>query len=453
MNIFRKAHFSQHTLVNTPNMKNLFFALIFTLLAIVQAGAQTQEANPELKALVTKALAYYPTFIELDANRQNSNLRVDIARAQYRPTVTANGSVRYVDPVGEVYFGEPGNQQKLSFQPKDNYDVSVGASGIIFDFGKTKSQIDKALLEAQLGSVNTANFANTLAYQIAQLYYGIIYSKRAIAVQNAQVQALESNRSTIEVKVKSGDALELDLLNASVALQNARNRLTDLEAQLEKQRTLLNMYTGDDGAGIVNNAFDYSGISTDLNAMATNAQNANTDLQLANQKILIANQEIAVMRHQFYPSLTYNTGLGFRNGYQPDIRQFRFNYFIGVGLSYPIYVGGRDRKQLHIAELSLIGARATLGAAQQNVTSELGQALADVKAGQRKLDNATVVIHQAEEALKIAQGRFKNGVATNYDVLTAQANLEQAQLAEIQYQYQLCLAKMQLSKLQGVKFW
>ncbi|MBP9709387.1 MAG: TolC family protein [Oligoflexales bacterium] len=215
--------------------KSVFIILFYTLIANVTV-AQTPPSNAELTTLVNQAFTNYPRLREQEIAVENASLRVDIVRGQYLPTVSADGSIRYIDPVAEASFGAPGQEQILRFQPKDNYNAQIGANGLIFDFGKTKAQVDKALAEAKLSQDNLAQFRGMIAYQVAQIYYGILFSKKSIEVQQSQIGALEDNRQQVEIRVKNGDALELDLLNANVALENARNRLTDLQAQLEKQQ-------------------------------------------------------------------------------------------------------------------------------------------------------------------------------------------------------------------------
>lgn len=409
--------------------------------------AQQTEINPELVALVNKAIAYYPKFRELEASSQMAATRVEMVRGQYLPVVTANGSFRYQTPIAEAKFQTPGGEQVIQFQPHDNYDFNVGASGPIFDFGRTKAQIQKAIAEAELSKNSVETAIHAVAYQIAQLYYGILFTQKSLTVQQGQIDAQQANINLINAKLKNGDALELDLLNAQVALANIQNRRTDLEAQLEKQKALVTMLTGEE-------APVFTGQMIELMPENGGADlSSNRDLAFANGKIDIAEKEITVYRKSLLPSLNYNGGLGFRNGYQPDIHEMRFNWAAGVGVSYPLYVGGRDKKQILISKFNLDAAKAAAASTLETIRSEMAQSQADAKANRTKLTNTRSTISQAQTALKLARTRFENGVATNVDVLTAQTNLEQAQLAELQAQYQLSLSVLNMKKLQGEKFW
>ena len=421
-------------------MKKLLFSLLIFAAPALLAG---QNTNPELAAHLQKAFEHYPRLVEAQIGVQSAAVRTDIQRAGYRPTVSSQASFQYLDPVAEAEFGAG----KFQFQPKDNYNLGLTGSGLLFDFGKTKAQIDKAVAEAGLAQDNQEALKNALAYQVAQLFYSIVFTRKQMSVQTGQLQSLRANEMLTKSKLDNGDALELDYLNAQVARANAENRIADLEATLEKQMALMSMLTGETTTTVTTETFDFQ------KAEVENAANQNPDLAVAQSRILIAEKEIQVNRKFLRPSINYNTGVGFRNGYQPDIAEFRFNWTVGAGISYPIYVGGRDKKQLKLSELNLLAARSQAQGISETISADLLQAAADQRAAQAKLKTARTIVAQATAALEIAQSRFKNGVATNVDVITAQSNLEQAQLTAISAEYQQCLAGLQTARLKGVHIW
>lgn len=426
-------------------MKKIFL-FSFLVFASIISKAQVA-ANPELVALVQKAFDYYPRFRELEAATQSAAVRVDMARGERLPVVNSQASYQYVAPVAEVAFGTPGQEEKFKFQPNNNFNVGLNASGLILDFGKTKAQIEKAIAEAEVSKGSLEAQRQAIAYQLAQVYYGLVFLEKSVNVQASQLKSLESNLAQVNSKYKLGDALELDLLNAKVALANAQNRNTDLLANIEKQQALIAMLTGETNYKTNSQSFDFQ----DINASASTT--GNLELAIAQAKIAIAEKEISLNRKYLRPSLHYNGGLGFRNGYVPDINEMRFNWAAGVGLNYPLYVGGRDKEQLQLSKLGLTAAKAAAEGVSNNLTSEISQSEAEAKANRIKLDNTKSILQQAETALHLAEVRFANGVASNTDVLTAQSNLEQVQLQSIQYEYQLCLAGLNLQKLEGKKFW
>jgi outer membrane protein TolC len=62
-------------------------------------------------------------------------------------------------------------------------------------------------------------------------------------------------------------------------------------------------------------------------------------------------------------------------------------------------------------------------------------------------------VTQAQYALKLANVRYQNGVLTNIEIEAAQTALQDAQFTQLQYQYLMALAKLEMNRLSGVRFW
>ena len=84
---------------------------------------------------------------------------------------------------------------------------------------------------------------------------------------------------------------------------------------------------------------------------------------------------------------------------------------------------------------------------------DIQQALIDIQSNQERINNTKGQIEQAQTAEALAASRFKNGVGTNLEITNAATNLARAQFSRLQYEYQLCLAKTELVKLLGYKYW
>jgi len=88
-----------------------------------------------------------------------------------------------------------------------------------------------------------------------------------------------------------------------------------------------------------------------------------------------------------------------------------------------------------------------------NYRKDIEQALTDLSSNLERIKNTQGQIEEAQYANALAENRFKNGVGTNLELTNASTNLQRAQLTKLQYQYQLCLAKVELARLLGYKYW
>ena len=71
----------------------------------------------------------------------------------------------------------------------------------------------------------------------------------------------------------------------------------------------------------------------------------------------------------------------------------------------------------------------------------------------QKKELAAQNILQAEYTVKLAKVRLENGVSTPLEIQAAETGLEESKFSLLQYDYQALMAKIEIAKLAGLKFW
>ena len=87
--------------------------------------------------------------------------------------------------------------------------------------------------------------------------------------------------------------------------------------------------------------------------------------------------------------------------------------------------------------------------ANAQLRQQLAQLNADIAANQTRLQNLSTQVSQARQALQLAQTRLRNGVITAVELQSAETGIEEAQLAQLFFQYQLALNQLELKRLMG----
>jgi outer membrane protein len=434
-------------------MKTRFFLLLTILIFLGKEGVSQSTTTPtpaQLTELVNKAIANYPKLKEANEYVNLSEARKDLAYGAYMPVISGDASYRYGKPTPSISIPISATETKeIQFIPANNFDVGLKLQQPIWDFGRTGATIKKAKSEVAAQKDNLEAATNTLAYQVAQVYYGIVFLNKSVDVQNEQIKLLEANEKLIGDKIKNGDALKFDLLSTQVKKNMALNRLIDLQTQLKKQYDMLNMVTANTGYDYIT-AKDAEGNL--FSADAVNADN-NLDIKVLNDRLETANWDVKIAKRGWLPQLFANANAGYRNGFVPDINKLLFNYSAGVGLNIPIFSSARPNYQTKIAKINLQANTYALEAQKLTLNKDIAQAKNDVQATQSKLVNYELQVSQANEALGLANSRYKGGVITNLELLTAQTNLQDAQLGKIQLEYNLLLSKLDLNRIGGTKFW
>lgn len=427
--------------------------LLLILLVSLSSFLQAQENAADLKTLINQSFTYFPQFKELGQALDVEQQRIELAKSAGLPSVQATGSYRYMNPVSNINI--PAGNQVLNFQimPNHNYNTSIDASYTLWDFGVVKAGVDRAKAGLEYAKDNLEFNQNQMAFQVGNIFYQIAYLKDAIAIQDSVINFLEDNKKDTEVKFKHGDALKYDILSIQSSIDQEGNRKIDLQNNLNKQYALMEYTTGTRiGAASSNFVFPVEN-QYDLNEAVAEAQNNNPEFRLIKDNIKSAEAELKVSHTSGKPSLVMSAGTGYKNGFTPEIDQFKYNYAAGVTLNIPIYQGGKARKQVRLSQSQLTQSKFSAESLSNTYRKDIQEALIDISSNTFSLVNSARQITEAKEAQKLAHSRYKNGIGTNLELTNASTNVQRAELTNLQYKYQLCIAQLTIAKLKGLKYW
>lgn len=431
-------------------MKKLFILISFLTLS---AALHAQENTADLKTLISQSFSYFPRFKELGQAIDVEQQRIELAKAAGLPSVQATGSYRYMNPVSQINI--PAGDQVLNFQimPNHNYNTSIDASYTLWDFGVVKAGVDRARAGLAYAKDNLEFNQNQMAFQVGNIFYQIAYLKDAIAIQDSVINFLEDNKKDTEIKFKNGDALKYDVLSIQSSIDQEGNRKIDLQNMLNKQYALMEYTTGMKVSANSSSFIFPVENQYDLNEAVAEAQNNNPEFRLIKDRIKQAEAELKVSQTNGKPSLVVSGGTGYKNGFTPNIDQFRYNYSAGVTLNIPIYQGGRAKKQVRLSQSQLTQSKYSEESLGNTYRKDISQAMIDITSNKSSLVNAARQVAEAKEAQKLAHSRYKNGIGTNLELTNASTNVQRAELTNLQYKYQLCVAQLTIAKLTGLKYW
>ncbi|MBA4197674.1 MAG: TolC family protein [Chitinophaga sp.] len=424
--------------------KILIIASTFAFTITLNAQVKT---NAELKGFINQSFSYFPKIKEIENTVITSEEKLALTKLNNLPEVNGNASYAFIKPKIVI----PINGVDFQFAPVHSVNTLIDGSYTLFDFGRFKANVEKSKDELQISKHNVENAKSQLAYQIAQVYYNIVYIKKAIIIQDSIITFLNDNKKIVENKLKDGDALKIDVLNIETQLNEEQNRKVDLQNTLNKQLILLEYTTGiKQEAG---NSFDFDVNLTDATTALSTAQTNNVDFLIAKDKIKQAESDVTVAKTTDKPIVAIKAATGVKNGYVPNVSEMRFNYNAGIGLSIPIYNGGKTKQQVKLAENIVKQNQLAVETLNSNYKKDIQQAMEDVSSNLERIKYTKSQIEDAKYAQRLAATRFQNGVSTNTELTNTATATARIQLTELRYQFQLCLAKIELARLMGYNYW
>ncbi|MGM9506114.1 TolC family protein [Larkinella sp. GY13] len=424
---------------------------LFFLLTLIAATAGAQSIPDDLRGLINQANINYPRLKEQQQQLRAGEVHVAIARSAYQPNITGNGIYQYVTPVAKATLPVNGQDATIQFQPNHNLNANIGIGQTLYDFGRTDASIKQAVDQVQLLRRNLELTRQNLGYQVAAVYYGIGFLEKSMVVQDSVIKVAQGNIQIFANRLQNGEALQYDLLTQQVRLKTAQNRKIDLQNNLERQRALLTYLTGDPNPAIspVAVQFDAQVQPFTLEGSLQTAQSTNKEVQLAQDRVRAAQTDVLANDRSGRPNLSFNGSAGYKNGYLPEIGALRFNVAAGVNLTIPIYAGKRYNLQNQAARLNLDASRYAVENANAQLRQSLEQLNADIRSNRQRLQNLETQVLQARKALEIAQIRLTSGVITPVELQSTETGVEEAELARLNYQYQLLLNHLEYKRLLG----
>ncbi|GAB3267901.1 TolC family protein [Larkinella harenae] len=424
---------------------------LFISIVLTTTVARAQSIPDDLRGLINQANTNFPRLKEQQQQLRAGEVQVDIARSAYQPNITGNGTYQYVTPVAKATLPVNGNETTIQFQPNHNINANIGLGQTLYDFGRTDASIRQAADNVQILKRALELTQQNLGYQVAAAYYGIGFLQKSLIVQDSVISVAQRNIQIFANRLQNGEALQYDLLTQQVRLKTAQNRKIDLQNNLERQRALLTYLTGNPNPAISPAAaqFGATGQPFTLEGSLQTAQSTNKEIQLAQDRVRAAQTDILASSRSGRPNLSFSGSAGYRNGYLPDIGTLKFNIAAGVNLTVPIYSGKRYSLQNQAARLNLDASRYAVENANAQLQQNLEQLNADIRSNQLRLQNLETQVLQARKALEIAQVRLQSGVITPVELQSAETGVEEAELARLNYQYQLVLNQLEYKRLVG----
>ena len=286
---------------------------------------------------------------------------------------------------------------------------------------------------------------------MTNIYYNIVYIQKAIAIEDSVLNYLGENKRIIESKLQNGDAIRIDLLNVQAGIDAEDNRKVDLKNSLQKQLNLLNYTTGNTTSGT--GSFDFDITLKDALTALTDAQTNNMEYVLARDRIQQSQNDLSITKLSDKPVVSVGANAGIKNGYVPNVNEPRFNYGLGISLKVPIYNGGKTKREEKLGETVIKQNELSLKTLDNTYTKDIQQALTDLNSNLERIQNTAGQIEEAKAAEELSASRYKNGVGTNLEITNAGNNRQRVEFTRLQYEYQLCISKVELARLFGYHYW
>jgi NodT family efflux transporter outer membrane factor (OMF) lipoprotein len=402
--------------------------------------------DPVLDELEAQVAAANPNVAAAVARHDEADAYLDQVRSGLFPTIGAAVNVstnRQSDNRPLRGANEPSVYGSNTVDVGINYDLDL--------WGKVRNEVKAGEAAAQASDADLGSVRLSLQASLADAYFNL----RGL---DEQQQLLADTITTYERALKltmsrhaGGIASDLDVSRAQTQLASARASAEDVKARRALYEHAIASLTGVPAPSFT--LAPSIGLaylpSTPTGVPATLLQRR-PDIAAAERLVAEANAKIGIAKAAFFPDVS----LGLDGGYQSDtlspwIMAPNEIWSIGPSLVMTLFDGGRREAMTQEARAKLAenGAKykATVLLAFQQVEDNLAQLhhLGDEATQQNE------ALTDAQRTLKLSMSRYKDGVVSYLDVMTAQTTELSTQILALNVNTRRLLASVGLIQALG----
>jgi outer membrane protein TolC len=408
---------------------------------------------------VQRALSQNPDIIAAGAQIGQAQGAVQQSEGAWLPKVTASVNVTRTNDALNA-FGLTLSQRNATFNdfgaaeftgpaslnvaphnlnypdPVNNFNTRLEAIMPLYTGGKIEGYAEQAQANLRAARQGDALARQQVIFDVLRAYEGV---HTARAYQNVAKQgrlAAEDYVKTINSLLKGGVVVKSDLLSAQVHLEDVKVQQTQAENAVQQALDQLHLLLGMPLATPleVAGSVEVRPLEGKLADYQDEALKSNPGLAALRGQLDAAQAAVKVARAGKYPQAglmarfdTNDPGVGFEAN----------SYTVGGQLSWQLFDGGVTNGAIQRAQGVRDELAAKLSRAENGIAYQVADAWRHADEAQRRAMARELAVSQSEEAQRLVEKRYANGVTTITELLAAQAQLDKARADWVAARYEL----------------
>ena len=335
-----------------------------------------------------------------------------VAPSAYRQRLSGNRP-----PNGAIQLLPPFTQNSYTVPFTVNYEVDL--------FGQRRRTIEAAEASYQSSAASLENVRLVITAELAGDYFTLRQLDSELGILNRTVDTLTRGLELVDSRHKGGVASGLDVAQEETLLQTTRTQATLLFQQRKQFEDAIAVLVGKP-------APDFHIPTKELNAepppidlgLPSDLLERRPDVAQAERQMAVANAEIGVAKAAYYPSLSLFGNGGWQAADIAKLANVSSTFWaLGANVAESIFNGGARRAQVEFAksgyDVNVANYRQSVLTAFQEVQDDV----TGLTVLQQARDTQQLAVDAARRTLDLSLDRYRGGLVSYLDVVTAQQNL------------------------------
>lgn len=403
-----------------------------------------QEAVLSLEQIQMEVQKNYPLVKGKELLQRQNDLNLENIRTNYLPQLYANGKMSYQSDV----TSSPLSGTNSFGAPKDQYSLNLDVEQLIYNGGRTKSQmkLNEISTEIDIQNVEVKMFA--LRERVNDTFFSILLLRQSKSILKEKKKTVLASLHQVSSAVKSGmmAVANQKVLESEVLLINQQMEELDAaeKSAFESLAELMNRASEFD---IQNNSSEVDNVKQ---LIKYDDLNERPEYKLYSDQRLLLDEKIELEKKNRMPIITAFGQFGYgKPGYNQLSDEFDSYYMLGARLSWNIFdwkASRRNQRKFNIQKEIIDTQESSF---KKNQLVDLKKELNNISKFEILISKDDAIVELKEEVVRSSKSQLENGIITSSDYLEELNKEVQAKLNREYHQIQLSQSIAECKRILG----
>ena len=421
-------------------MKKIFIIVIASILYFSNAFAVT---------LLDALNQTYQNNIQLNAERENikaSEEDVNIAKSDYKPSLTLSGSQSFEDT--NKLTNQSGGDATIS--DVDPFSTSIKLEQTLLDFGRGLT-LQKNITALNLAKAQLVKKEQDILHNAIYAFTNLIFVREALDINEKNLNLLIRQVENDKIRRDRGQITNTDLAQSESSLAGAQAEFVKAKSDLLISKLNYENIIGkiSDPNQLQKNTNAIVSLPSTLNEALNLSKQNNPDILIAKLDLEKSEKDLAISESDLKPTASLSLQRTYTDDLSATVDE-KEQDVLKATLSWPFYSGGKKRSTINKNSNLTTRKRLLLDDAVRTNETNVASAWSSLQSSESFLNSVKIQVSTAEIANEGIAAEYERGSRTTLDVIQSNSLLLSAQISLASSEKNYLMAQYSLLKAVGL---
>ena len=421
-------------------MKKIFIIVIASILYFSNAFAVT---------LLDALNQTYQNNIQLNAERENikaSEEDVNIAKADYKPSLTLSGS-KSIENTNKLTNQSGGD---ATINDVDPFSTSIKLEQKLLDYGRDLA-LEKNITALDLAKAKLVKKEQEILHDAIYAFTNLIFARETLNINAKNLNLLIRQVENDKIRRDRGQITNTDLAQSESSLAGAQAQFAKSKSDLLISKLNYENVIGklSDPNQLKKNSNAIVSIPSTLNEAINISKQNNPDILIAKLDLEKSEKDLAISESDLKPTASISLQRTYTDDLSATVNQ-KEQDVLKATLSWPFYSGGKKKSTINKNSNLTTRKRLLLDDAVRTNETNVASAWSSLESSESFLNSVKVQVSAAKIANEGIAAEYERGSRTTLDVIQSNALLLSAQISLASSEKNYLMAQYNLLKAVGL---